>query len=1074
MNDLLKKSIIWWEDNIGKHQHQIHWAEAAALFHDVGKLSKAFLEYRHKWRQMPNGWDADPHDHQFLKKDDLLRKGTYSHIKNWYEKELTIGTENVSIRDVIHGHIDPDDYMQKKHGKPYKSIFLNMLKAADKKDASLDRNNPLFSSDQSDKDKRFFDTDVFGVENTTITPDCLEKLRNSLYMALETNLPDGVNIFSYEERSKFLEITKEHFDWAFSDTTRPNNDTSLWEHAYAVATMLKVIFCHRLIFGEALDSFNKVRFGILGIGWDGLAYMSKGHKIRDIIGRKAIIDKLKEKIKKQTEWQYAIGNLIYEDDNGIYFLIPSIPGDIDLENTDFDKLSEYGCFLQFLKQEIINTSIEVTNGELFPKFHLIPDTRFMTHLVKCITELGKKTKYPYITPPQDLSDKLNEGWGDVRETVCPVCRTSPVKKKEWDICSGCLDIRKNASSFKLNDNLGTPFIKEITLGNKSKDGKIIKAGGRVALIVAKMGLKHWLSGEMIRSLFVSQVKSLENELEELGKTKYFEKQENEFRRKLAYSPSGNLIEKGYDYQRIKHEIDLCYNYGSLSKDDKEYAKHILFLYGRRIGSKDKKSVLNQNVAGTEKEWNDLRNSAIEEDGLSGRYNSFLLYNLLCAKTPTPSSIFDVWRSTEDFFKSLTEIEADTVLGIKNRKRIMADIPKPDNLEVYINAAYEGKIGDFPVEIVWLGKNDMKAWIIGDIKKDQIGSNDTIVLNGKPFGRSEEIKIAGITKVNDEKIYFPLRIITTTPDVFMAIVPASKALDITQKIYREYSKRFGKVIGRLPISIGNIFFSEKMPMFVALDASRRMLDNFDRLHHERIKFRVSKDHDPLDLTIDGLCVSMDEVTIPGNQPYLSIIKWEIPNLLGNNQIDYYHPYFFVDKDSKDYKFRKSYFQTVMGDVIHCNEVQPGDILEVYPNYYDYEFLDSNARRHDIKLDSGLRRKSSVADFKSKPYLLDELPQKIAMLWDALNNDRHLKNLTDTTLRNLQTMWLTKYQEWHVSLDKKREEAYRQWISIVETAFINELPEIDEKHRRLIREMIENGLFFDTLELYLGILKEKRGE
>ncbi|MEK7306600.1 MAG: hypothetical protein AAB014_03080 [Nitrospirota bacterium] len=57
-----------------------------------------------------------------------------------------------------------------------------------------------------------------------------------------------------------------------------------------MASILKIILVHKEIYGEDMDDYKKVRFGIFGIGWDGLSYLSKGHKIADIAGRKAVIE----------------------------------------------------------------------------------------------------------------------------------------------------------------------------------------------------------------------------------------------------------------------------------------------------------------------------------------------------------------------------------------------------------------------------------------------------------------------------------------------------------------------------------------------------------------------------------------------------------------------------------------------------------------------------------------------------------------------------------------------------------------------------------------------------------------
>ena len=59
-------------DKLQTAKHQILFIELAGLLHDIGKLSKVFLEYRQKWQDDPNGWDKDPHDHCYLDSHEVF------------------------------------------------------------------------------------------------------------------------------------------------------------------------------------------------------------------------------------------------------------------------------------------------------------------------------------------------------------------------------------------------------------------------------------------------------------------------------------------------------------------------------------------------------------------------------------------------------------------------------------------------------------------------------------------------------------------------------------------------------------------------------------------------------------------------------------------------------------------------------------------------------------------------------------------------------------------------------------------------------------------------------------------
>ena len=60
---------------------------------------------------------------------------------------------------------------------------------------------------------------------------------------------------------------------------------------------------------------------------------------------------------------------------------------------------------------------------------------------------------------------------------------------------------------------------------------------------------------------------------------------------------------------------------------------------------------------------------------------------------------------------------------------------------------------------------------------------------------------------------------------------------------------------------------------------------------------------------------------------------------------------------------------------------------------------------------------------------------------------------------------------MDIGKKKEDNYKIWMDLVLTSIQNEFKKLDDENCALLIETIENGLFFDTLELYLGIMKER---
>lgn len=1005
------------------YREEILFIEVAGLLHDIGKLSKVFLEYRQKWQDLTNGYDIDPHEKNYLDSHEVFDSMVPSKFKSFkIPANIDSGELNFSIKKAIDFHIKPGD-----------ELILKMLKAADRLDSAIDRNNPLWSAEQKDK---IFRSNVFGYErNRIVTVESQEKARQELYTFLGGMLPDYFDHFDSEARIEILNGIKKAFDQGLADTTRPQNDTTLWEHSYAVASILKVLAVHYILRDEKLDNFEKVKFGIFGIGWDGMRFLSYGQKIGDIVGRKRIIEDVKEILKVLIEYEYPIGNEIYADDNGIYFIVPA--------GLDDDKLKE---LRNKIEEKVYKIAAQVSESELQPHIVEISETNTLTSLVSAIRDMKGKVSYPFDSSVNEFHEYFKSTLDTFEQgkTVCPICRLRPAEKEDEQkkICKTCKGRRiqndKNEADECKPKNNETLFIDEIVDKNR-----------KAALIVARFGLDDWLKGKMVRSLFVIEANGIEREVENLGNVKQFADKENKIKKKITPCFESN-------YQQIVHDIN------SFAKDDEssvKRAKCTTFLYHRRHNL-DEDRIDPPEIY---KDWLGIRDSVAEEiEELDSDKFDVLLYNILCAKSPTPSTLLDVWNTTLLFLNDIPKAIFKGLLPENRRLKLKTD--RNDlNPEKY-GGALDGEVvfkdGSVKkIDILIVNSNEIE--VINETKSDSPTSRDW---------RDAEITITDpllqlkVSEYQEGSSFVPFRTITATPNLFMAIVPADRAVEIADLIYQKYIEHFGKVMGRLPFSIGNIFFGRKMPMFVVLDAGKRMVDNFDKLGVKGIKFTVLKDEKDIasDAKFDLKCTL---------GKFNKTLTWRLPFRLGNCEDDFHHPYFTVNNKKGLLDDRKSFFKTVAGSVVHFSDIEAGDEITAFPNYYDFEFLDSNTRRYDITLDAGKRRKSNVADFKSKPFLLDELGQKIMCLWLELLQGKQLKGITDTKLRNLQSLWLTKYQEWEVDISNKSSCNHNRWIDLVLSSIQKEFKKIDDEYCALLQETIENGLFFDTLELYLGILKER---
>jgi len=516
---------------------------------------------------------------------------------------------------------------------------------------------------------------------------------------------------------------------------------------------------------------------------------------------------------------------------------------------------------------------------------------------------------------------------------------------------------------------------------------------------------------------------------------------------------------------MKKNLDLVKDINSFSanSNNEQFAQKTAFLYAH--GRKYLANPNDVDVCEIWCGWDKLFRNAKEEIK-NPSVEDILLYNILNAKSPTPSTILDVWTTTLRFFtKEISKMLSVEFFPPTNRLKIKTkeDI-NPWTGPLKAELGYKSKKKK-SVEILFIDSNHLE--VIGECyTSNDFRLCDVIYVKITDKSYKNNLVLFAVDTCKPGNLIASYRVITQTPNIYMAIVPADKALEVTKSIYNKYIEQFGKVMGRFPFSIGNIFFKRKMPMFVVLDSGKKMLNNFDQLNRKKkIAFHVERREEK---SANFFTLSTTLLKKKSNA-YKRTIQWNLPSKLGNCEVDYYHSYFIVDSKKENLSDRSTFFRTIAGDVVHFKEIEEGDTLCVRPNFYDFEFLDSNIRRHKIRIDGTLRRKSNIANFRSKPFLLDEVDQKLITVWKYLIQGKQLRGITDAKLRNLQSLWLTKYQEWSVNLDEP--DSCNMWIKFVEASVKKEFPNIIEQDKieNVLLETIKNGVFFDMLELYLGILK-----
>ncbi|ACX73147.1 CRISPR-associated protein, Csx11 family [Methanocaldococcus vulcanius M7] len=303
-------------------------------------------------------------------------------------------------------------------------------------------------------------------------------------------------------RRKVYALIKLLYGFTPSDSRFPVNDTSLYDQAYMATTMFKASLAGLFLDNSKLKDLSKfdyrdIKWSILGIQYDKLGLAEKGLKVAHIQWYRETANKVDEEIKDLIEDKWALGNEIYRDETGIYFLVPEcIVGDkIDKNLYELDKNLKNEE--RELKREILEIFKEKFGDEVYPTIILTKPSRGLMNL----GYLLEKAKENFLRADYSLKRQFDD-YFEGKIWVCQVCGERFVSKDRkrdeipmCDVCYKRIHDDKHGRIKKWVENLNdeTIWIDELQDEN-----------GRIALITLKFELKEWLNGNLLNSLIVRE------------------------------------------------------------------------------------------------------------------------------------------------------------------------------------------------------------------------------------------------------------------------------------------------------------------------------------------------------------------------------------------------------------------------------------------------------------------------------------------------------------------------------------------------------------------------------------------
>ena len=934
--------------NIRKRRKEVLLGEIGALLHDIGKLHPNFIGTNSIEKMPPRFFHANI--------DDFLKTELISALKAF--EDLEINVEPIRIYNIISEH----------HRN-------NVLQGCDRKDSADDKG--IVRRKQSITDTVI--SSPFGYPKEKIHLNCLQKefddLQTILVRLFKYYISGVVNLSLF--RRMLMKEVQVFFSHGLGETRIPSNDVTLWDHSYSTASRFKSLLVAKLYGADTKDP----ELRIFGIFWNGIEFINKGRKIAEIKARKEIIERIKEKLKGKFEDEIPVGNSIYEDINGICFTFP-----------EFDRAEELA---NQCAKEALKIFLEESENELWPFFTLSKPSKTLTVLASELKFASSRGAYPKITPALFIDKKQKKIIADnpemptpqEGEDICPLCRlrAKPIEKERCEICSERIQGRlANWSNKKEN----TIWIDEVADKNN-----------RIALIALNFDLDKWFDGTMVGTIYSQTYK--------------------DWKGSKKWNKANNVLRDSIEPNResVYRIVDDILNDRNSNEDR---AKLLDTFFEEGIGlNKDSLETHLQNI----------------EENIGADLNKENLATYLFTQNPSPARLYRIWKETEEFFDLVINEITDKIYAYR-WKRIGFSIDIPE-LKSRLKKEYKDiknlekssliiKISGLDPEtlLVFHDRNG-KFYTIESLEKFKFNNKtgeeavkEALKQGIKHLALEDEpeknLIDVGKTIKTEKNLYFekyyPLIEINRSPLSLRFIVPALDSVKIIEMIAELYNERFKKVLGKLPLNLRLLVAKRKFPLYILLEAEKRML-----------KDEEFKKQTPMD------------------------------------------PWWSVERLDEHYSFYPT--KKIDGKKYTLDDLSPlsrGKTFYLYPGYFDFELLSATTDRYKIYYEGKNRGHEDHRLFSGRPLYFHQIPQ-ILELWGILSS-----NLSNSQINFIEKALTSKLREWKNVKDENKENTFRIFAeTTLKDAFGRKWDGLREETRFFLISSSLNMLLLDTINLFTHV-------
>ena len=468
--------------------------ELAAVLHDLGKLSEEFVAQMSK--SPPSTSSGFSHERAI---QDVRQFVDPSFPKALQSRRIADRVSNAFPFVPSHARLgNLLDLILQHDSSKHSAYLVRLLNHCDHMDSGADkgttRRKGLPQQAKQLANATFWAT-VFGAEPSDNRVDAgeLARLRRSLAVQLAGWLREveSSQEILVRDRDRVLDAVKAAFVKALGETRRPANDVLLWDHSYSVGTLYKAALAGCLLEETAVEP-HEVRWRLLRVSFNGLAFLQQASRVGDILGRQAELRDAQDRLKELLEVTYPLGNEVYRDENGSAFVVPAL-GDNPQGGDAVKGLVQPLVFDAFRRSGL--------GGEVQPRLDVSDPSRRGEELHRLLVR--------GVPPTAPFHDALRRWWGEGAAIegeidACPVCRVRPMgtaapsdmERREAvgrESCWVCLERRARRSADWLDDE-GAAWRRTIWLDEAAD------RHGRLALVVGRFDLRGWLDGAMVGTM----------------------------------------------------------------------------------------------------------------------------------------------------------------------------------------------------------------------------------------------------------------------------------------------------------------------------------------------------------------------------------------------------------------------------------------------------------------------------------------------------------------------------------------------------------------------------------------------